>query len=134
MPSMPYRDKSEEHLIKRCPAYSDLRAQFHIESLQLCMTTGDQRRMGHFITAAYERQEQMLQRTRQTQSTQQTPTCTQQTITQFFRRLEPHTDRLAFQRHRAHARAGSSTECDADHVRLGTNDHDCIRRTCPASG
>ncbi|KAH6554789.1 hypothetical protein KP509_1Z306500 [Ceratopteris richardii] len=77
--------ESEEHFVIRCRAYLDLRAQFQIEeSLQLCMTMGEQQRLGRFLTAAYERRERSLQPTHQTRVS------TQQTITQFFQRAELH--------------------------------------------
>ncbi|KAH7365372.1 hypothetical protein KP509_18G023500 [Ceratopteris richardii] len=71
--------ESEEHLITRCLAYSNLRVQFQIkESLQMCMTTGDQRRMGLFISTTYERREKILWLTHQTRMD------TQETISYFF--------------------------------------------------
>ncbi|KAH7365653.1 hypothetical protein KP509_18G039600 [Ceratopteris richardii] len=77
--------ESEEHFVIRCPAYLDLRAQFHVEeSFQLCMTMGDQRRLGRFLTAAYERRERSIQPIHQPRVS------TQQTITQFFQRVELH--------------------------------------------
>ncbi|KAH7307766.1 hypothetical protein KP509_22G076800 [Ceratopteris richardii] len=52
--------ESEEHFVIRCPAYLDLRAEFQIEeSLQICMTMGDQQHLGRFLTAAYERRESL---------------------------------------------------------------------------
>ncbi|KAH7442173.1 hypothetical protein KP509_03G074700 [Ceratopteris richardii] len=77
--------ESEEHFVIRCPAYVDLRAQFQIEeSLQLCMTMGDQQLLGLFLAIAYERRDRSLQPTHQPRVS------TQQTITQFFQRAELH--------------------------------------------
>ncbi|KAH6554691.1 hypothetical protein KP509_1Z314500 [Ceratopteris richardii] len=77
--------ESEEHFVIGCPSYLDLRAEFQIEeSLQLCMTMGDQWHLGRFLRATYERRERSLQLTHQTRVS------TEQTITEFFQRVELH--------------------------------------------
>ncbi|MCO5594472.1 hypothetical protein L7F22_048502 [Adiantum nelumboides] len=71
--------ESEEHQVIRCPAYSELRAQYPLRpTLRQCMTEMDQRQFGRFLTEALCIREQRLLQSSVERDTSQT------TITQFF--------------------------------------------------
>ncbi|MCO5553995.1 hypothetical protein L7F22_007521 [Adiantum nelumboides] len=71
--------ESEEHMVIRCPAYSELRSRYTLcPTLRQCLTEMDQRQFGRFLAEALRIREERLHQSSTAREASQT------TITQFF--------------------------------------------------